>query len=282
VFTLSWRQTLAASVAGVALLIAAGPAAGAKTKTNRINGYDVSYPQCNQALPSATFGIVGVNDGIVLSANPCLGTGDGPSELAWAQQATNHAPAFYANTGDPGPAYSSHWPTGQASPKACASTANNSTDCSYDYSWNAAADSFANAVRAEQQVRGLDPAGATSAAAQAPWWFDVETGNSWQTLEADYGQTAMAKANDIAALDGAVEYLRSAGVAQIGFYSTGYQWTQITGGTGAHFAANPNWVAGYRDQSAAKAGCTAVGFAGGTVKLTQYPANGLDADYACS
>ena len=278
------EAALAAAITSAALAVMVAPAAqaGSKPKPSSATGYDVSYPQCNKALPSATFGIVGVNGGIVFSANPCLGTGDGPSELAWAQRAANRAPSFYANTGNPGPAYSSRWPTGQASPEYCDPAANNSTSCSYDYGWNAAADSFANAVRAEQQVNGLDPPGATSAAAQAPWWLDVETDNSWQTLEADYGQTAMAKANDIAALDGAVEYLRTAGVAQVGFYSTGYQWTQITGGTGAHFAANQNWVAGYKNQSAAKSGCAAVGFTGGTVKLTQYPANGLDADYACS
>src|SRR3954452_18880923 len=135
------RFISAVTISCVALFVVA-PAAEAKSQAKSpATGYDVSYPQCNQNLPAATFGIVGVNNGVVFSTNPCLGTGNGPSELAWAQRATNHAPAFYANTGDPGPAYSSHWPTGQASPKACASTANNSTDCSYDYGWNAAMDS---------------------------------------------------------------------------------------------------------------------------------------------
>ena len=280
-FKLSWRRALAASVAGVALLMLASPVAGAKTKARPASGYDVSYPQCNTSLPSATFGIAGVNNGIVFSANPCLGTGDGPSELAWAQRASNRAPAFYANTGNPGPAYSSHWPTGQTSPRYCDPAANNSTDCSFDYGWNAAADSFSNAVTAEQQVNALTATAATSAAAQAPWWLDVETTNSWQTLEPAYGQTAAAKANDIAALDGAVAYLQSAGVTHVGFYSTSWQWTQVTAGTGTHFATNPDWVAGLSNLDSAKSGCTATGFSGGRVELTQYPANGLDADYAC-
>src|SRR4051812_26557713 len=61
-----------------------------KPPTSPSRGYDVSYPQCGSALPSApAFGIVGVDDGIVFSANPCAGT-----ELAWAQQASNHAPSF--------------------------------------------------------------------------------------------------------------------------------------------------------------------------------------------
>ena len=275
------RSLVTAAIVGAAAVMVLAPAADAKAKAKAPTGYDVSYPQCNHTLPSASFGIVGVNGGIVFSANPCLGTGDGPSELAWAQAASNHAPAFYANTGDPGPAYSSHWPNGQTSPQNCDAAANNSTACSYDYGWNAAKDSFSRAIAAEQQVNGLDLTAATAAAAQAPWWLDVETGNSWQTLESAYGQTAASKANDIAALDGAVAYLSSAGVGAVGFYSTAYQWTQITGGTGTHFAANPDWVAGASSLSGAKSACTSVGFAGGVVKLAQYPANGLDADYPC-
>lgn len=260
------------------------PAAYARSKPRpaTASGYDVSYPQCNQSLPSALFGIVGVNNGIVFSANPCLGTGDGPSELAWAQQAANHAPAFYANTADPGPAYSSHWPTGQTTPQFCDPNAANSTACSYDYGWNAAQDSFADAVAAEGQVNGYDPSAAAAAAASAPWWLDVETTNSWQTLESAYGQTTASRDNDVAALDGAVAYLQSRGVASVGFYSTSYQWTQVTGGTGSLFAANPNWVAGYSNVTAAQSGCTSVGFTGGPVRLTQYHQNGLDADIACS
>ena len=108
-FKLSWRRALAAAITSAALALVLAPAAqaGPKPRPSTATGYDVSYPQCNKALPSATFGIVGVNGGIVFSANPCLGTGDGPSELAWAQRADNHAPSFYANTADPGPAYSS-------------------------------------------------------------------------------------------------------------------------------------------------------------------------------
>jgi hypothetical protein len=57
----------------------------------------------------SSFGIVGVNDGIVYSANPCLGTGAGASELAWAERHDGIGGAIlYANTADPGPALSSH------------------------------------------------------------------------------------------------------------------------------------------------------------------------------
>src|SRR3954465_13658524 len=68
-------------------------------------GYDVSYPQCSGALPpSPLFGIVGVNNGIVYSANPCLAT-----ECAGAANATTTTRpkvSFYANTANPGPASS--------------------------------------------------------------------------------------------------------------------------------------------------------------------------------
>ena len=138
-----------------------------------------------------------------------------------------------------------------------------------------------DAVAAEQQVHGSTLAGATAAAAQAPWWLDVETGNSWETLEGAYGQTATAQANDVAALDGAVAALQSVGVAQVGFYSTASQWTQITGGTGTHFAANPDWLAGFSSVRTAQSGCSGAAFTGGTVVMTQYHANGLDADYSC-
>ena len=241
-------------------------------------GYDISYPQCNGKFPTgAAFGIVGVNGGRVYLPNPCLGTQDGPSELAWAG-ATGNA-QFYANTGNPGPNHSSYWDIAGWNnyPQTCTADDPNSTGCSYDYGWYAAQDSFSNAVSAEFQVHpGAD---AVTAAAGAPWWLDVETGNSWQVQYTEYPLPA-AYANDTAALAGAVSYLRARGVAKVGFYSTRYQWGQITGG--ASFPDSPNWLAGFSDASSAVAGCTIVNsFTGGPVALTQYHAKGYDADHAC-
>ncbi len=111
---LAAASTVVVAVLGV-LVTAAAPVAAKPSKGAVPTGYDISYPQCGRSYPtSVTFGIVGVNDGIVFSANPCAA-----SELAWAEAAQNRAPAFYANTADPGPAYSSHWPTGQQSPEVC-------------------------------------------------------------------------------------------------------------------------------------------------------------------
>lgn len=273
-------RSAAAAVALLAVVLLASPAAaggpgghgggGGKTSTT---GYDISYPQCGGSFPSSpAFGIVGVNDGVVYSANPCLATGDGPSELAWAQ--ASGKVQFYANTADPGPQYSSYWPAAgtSAGSHTCSSSDLNSPDCSFVYGYNAALNSFGDAAAAA----------GTTAAAAATWWLDVETGNSWQTLESAYGNTASSQANDTAALSGAVAALQAQGVVTVGFYSTSTQWGEITGGTGTTFAANPDWVAGFSSARAAAKGCTTTGgFAGGKVTLTQYHSGGFDADTAC-
>jgi hypothetical protein len=260
-------------ITGPGLLLTAVPtAAASSSRSTTPAGYDISYPQCGGTYPSSvSFGIVGVNDGIVYSANPCLA-----SELKWAEAAANHAPSFYANTANPGPAYSSHWPSGQQSPQVC--NGSNSTQCSYDYGWDAAEDSFADAVSAETTDGSASPA---AAAAAASWWLDVETGNSWETLESAYGATATSDANDQAALHGEIAALAGKGVASVGVYSTASQWTSITGGTGSAFAGSPAWLAGFRTLRSAESGCSSTSFTSGRVALTQYSSGGFDADYAC-
>jgi hypothetical protein len=248
-----------------------GAASSTTSFTWTVNGgYDISYPQCSTTPPPpANASIVGVNDGIVFSANPCVG-----SQANWGN---SHGLQFYANTADPGPAYSSHWPTsGQALPEDCTTTDQNSTACSYDYGYNAALDSYNDATNAVAGTN-INPATVT-------WWLDVETGNSWETLESKYGQTAQSKANDTAALEGEVAGLQKEGVTTVGavgFYSTSYQWGQITGGTGSTFNANPAWLAGYSSLSQAQTGCSATSFTGGKVTYTQYSSGGFDADYPC-
>jgi len=233
-------------------------------------GYDISYPQCGGPFPTnAAFRIVGVNKGIVFSPNPCLGAGNGPSELAWAGGVEAQ---LYANTGNPGPALSTHWPNGQTSPRECntgASPGSDTANCAYDYGWNAAADSYQTAVRAYVSL-GLASPGATSTPTANVWWLDVETSNSWRT----------DVSLNVAALQGAVAHLVSAGVTDIGFYSTQYQWNQITGGTLA-FAAYPSWVAGAKTARQARNNCGPGGFTGDVVALAQYFAKGFDADIRC-
>jgi hypothetical protein len=254
--------------AAVLTLVISGPAhAGGHQppKATTPATYDISYPQCGKTLPNPIDGgIVGVNSGIAFTGNPCLST-----EWPWAVGATTYAPAFYANTADPGPAYSSHWPTGQTSPQFCDPANTNSTACSYDYGSNYATDALNRALAV------------TSNATAMSWWLDVETGNSWQTLESAYGQTPATQANDRASLAGAVAALHSASVLTVGIYSTSVQWTQVTGGSGTEFSAQPAWVAGVGSLSTAQRNCGSTSFTGGPVTLAQYARNGYDADYHC-
>jgi len=260
---------LRAVVVAVIALLALVPVAGVEAATSSrsaaspaaatASGYDISWPQCGGSYPvNPVFGIVGVNKGIVFSPNPCLA-----SEVTWAG---GTSAALYANTGNPGPALSTHWPTGQTSPKICSATTPDTAACAYDYGYNAAADSYADAASAFTTL------GLTGTPAGSAWWLDIETSNSWRpdvTL-------------NVAALSGAVDYLGSvAHVASLGFYSTSHQWGVVTGGTSA-FNAYPSWVAGAADATGAAANCAGLGFTGGGVTLAQYPSGGFDTDLRCS
>jgi hypothetical protein len=241
--------------AGGATARSASSASSGNPRTSR--GYDISYPQCGGAYPSKpAFGIVGVNRGIVFGANPCLA-----SQITWAGGTRAQ---LYANTGNPGPALSSHWPTGQTSPRTCSAATPDTADCAYDYGWNAAADSYADAAAAWS---GLGLAGTPASSA---WWLDVETSNSWRT------DTAL----NVAALRGEVASLQGRGVTALGVYSTAYQWGQITGSTTV-FSAYPSWIAGASSLKGAQSRCAGTSFTGGRVALAQYPASGFDADLAC-
>src|SRR5258705_7282923 len=193
--------------------------------TAEVVARDVSFPQCGGAMPrerTAAFGILGTNNGTSFTSNPCLVT-----ELAWAKR-LSAPPAFYANTGNPGPHRAKHWPLGQTSPKLCASSDPNSLGCSYDYGWNAAWQSYTAAVDAAQRLHRVDRWNARQRAANVDWWLDVETMNSWQAL--DGHATGAAQLRDVATIAGEVDALRTAGVAHRGIYSQPLPWRQITGG----------------------------------------------------
>jgi hypothetical protein len=242
---------------------------------------DISFPQCSGALPrlrGADFGVLGANNGIAFTRNPCLAR-----QLAWAKK-LQMAPAFYANTGNPGPRRAKHWPLGQTSPQLCSAADPNSIGCSYDYGWNAAWQSYATAVDAAQHLHHVDRVNARQRVANVDWWLDVETMNSWQAL--DGLPTRAAQRRDVATIAGGVDALRAAGIEQVGIYSTAFQWGQITGGskvTQGRFATAPQWLAGYESQADAVNGCGHRGFTGGPVRLTQYLArDGFDADVVCT
>ena len=261
------RATRLTAVAAVTLLALPAIAAArpAATHVKSPTGYDISYPQCGAAYPTGVqFGIVGVNKGIVFSANPCLGGAGG--ELAWAER-YEPAAVLYANTANPGPALSSHWPSGQTTPRAC--DGSDSSGCAYDYGWNAAANSYADAVSAYVSL-GKAPAGATQTPSPNEWWLDVETANSWESNTA----------HNVAELQGEVAFLQSKGVASIGFYSSASDWQTITGSSTA-FAAFASWRPGAGTRKSAQSYCGTRGVTGGPIKYSQYRASGFDADIRC-
>jgi hypothetical protein len=241
---------------------------------------DVSFPQCGAPLPridNGYAGILGTNNGVSFSRNPCL-----VAELRWAKQLAG-PPAFYVNTGNPGPARARTWPVGQSSPRWCSASNPDSLGCAYDYGWNAAWGSYSIAVDAAQRLHHVDRANARSRAANVAWWLDVETMNSWRTV--DDGVSAHAQQTDVAALAGEIDALQSIGVESVGIYSTRFQWNQITGGnrvTHGRFAGVPVWLAGYGSKTDAIDGCTDSSFTGGPVQMTQYlGSDGFDADLVC-
>jgi hypothetical protein len=235
-------------------------------------GYDISFPQCGHTLPASPgFGVIGANGGMTFTVNKCLAT-----ELTWATSAANPTPAFYANTGTPGPAFTSNWPQNQQSPQVCSGA--NTVPCAYDYGWNAARESFANAVAAESADGSASP---SAAAIASPWWLDVETGNAWEVKSGYYGPTAAAYANDTAMIEGEIASFQNIGVTTIGVYSTSQQWRAITDASPANFPAVPVWIPGFGSLATAETGCYTTSFTSARVAMTQYGANGYDADYVC-
>jgi hypothetical protein len=245
------------------LLAMAPPAHAAQGQT----GYDISYPQCNGTALGTTptsqgsFDILGVNDGIVYSPDPCLA-----AQYRWASGPP--APAtvsFYANTANPG-SRSSHWPAGQTSPKPCPvekhyrSGTQVFANCSYDYGWNAAADSFADAANAT-------PSGVPSG---AQWWLDVESANSWTTDHVA----------NVADIQGGLDYLKSK-VAYAGIYTNSSSWASITSST-RQFSGYPFWAPGATAATAA-ATCinSSASVTGGHIRYVQYQSGGFDNDYDC-
>lgn len=233
-------------------------------------GYDISYPQCGSTFPEEfSFAIVGVNGGRVFSPNRCLGDGDEPSQLAWAGRDAD----LYVNTGNPGPRLSRFWPNGQTEPRECNTDDNSgadTVDCAFVYGWNAAEDSYGTALAAFASLGWAD-ADAERIPGERTWWLDVETANSWRH----------DSHLNVAALDGAVAYLESMEVDEIGFYSTPRLWGRITAGTDI-FAEYPSWHAGARDRKDAQERCdTGDAFTGGELRMVQWIERGFDANYRC-
>jgi hypothetical protein len=147
-------------------------------------GYDVSYPQCNLALPSGqAFGIVAVNEGLPNNTNTCLA-----DEISWAQLSSGASSSgasssgaskqpkasLYVNTADPGNHGITDWPVNNTDPLygyqvwdpygTC--RGGNGQACAWLYGRNMA--------ELDAKTRGVQNPGSYR------WWLDVETLNSWE------------------------------------------------------------------------------------------------------
>jgi hypothetical protein len=272
------RRTMKLVVRGlvVALALLAGVLAVPGTASAAVTrvGYDVSYPQCGSALPSArAFAVVGVNGGLATKANPCLAT-----QLRWAWRSsgsvtTQPKAQLYLNTANPGQlrAQVTTWPTVGSTPYGTCAGANDMA-CSWQYGYERARTSVVSFFTPAARSAGVD-----TLPSRYTWWLDVETENTWQSGSTD------ARARNRATLEGMTAYLLSRG-GRVGLYSTGYQWGVIVGSvpSTSNLVGRNSWLAGASTLTQAKSNCTRTPLVpGGRVTLTQYVPDALDRNYSC-
>ncbi len=204
-------------------------------------GYDISWPQCSESLPTpSTLALVGVNGGRAFTANPCFAR-----EAAWA--GLNLSVYINLNAPDPhAPQQFADGPAGACPPGAAACD-------SYNFGYNAAVDALAQVHRAGVAPRDV--------------WLDVETGNIWSS------DTSL---ND-QVIAGAIAALQQAG-ATPGLYSTAYQYGKIAG---SFRSSVPEWLATGAALTAPSPGCGTTSFTGGRVTLVQGGLGPFDGDFAC-
>ncbi|WP_298334650.1 hypothetical protein [Ferrimicrobium sp.] len=137
----------------------------------------------------------------------------------------------------------------------------------------------------QQAIFGYDTATVNANAAGLPnivhntWWLDTETSGSW---------TSNPRGNYDAIL-GAIAALESLGAANVGVYSTNYQWSQITDG-GMLPSGTSLWVPdpGATPASVCQgaAGSSWSAFGGGVIRYVQYGTTSqfggaIDEDASC-
>jgi hypothetical protein len=173
----------------ITVLFAQGALASSVYATGT-TGVDVSYPNCSTSIPNVSFGVVGVNNGLVYGHNNCA--------AAEAKHFSNLS--LYVNTGLNTSASSSYYTQAQV---GC----NGDVNCAaYNYGYNAAKDAIGYA-----QSQGLS---------SNKWWLDVETSNTWNkdTLQ------------NQKSLQGEYDALAANGATTVGVYSTTAQWQSVAGG----------------------------------------------------
>ena len=269
-------------------------------------GNDISFPQCGSAYPSGqAFGIVGVNDGIPNTLNPCFGPSTSypsytQSELYWAVSTSAGAGAqakasVYVNTADPGNVATgtliADWPTSGSTPYGTCTTTTvtttsgtsiagaNSPACAWEYGNTKATQDAAYLQAAAQAIDAQSPpVTVPTTPASYPWWLDVETANTWQT-------GSSGQAMNVAVLQGIVAGLTAAGAPSVGIYSPPNQWVAITGGTSAStptLGTLATWLPGASNEAGAETVCAERSFTAGPVALAQYPSGAFDGDQSCA
>jgi hypothetical protein len=231
------------------------------------SGNDVSYPQCAKTLPSQqAFGIVGVNEGLANTTNPCLA-----DEIAWAQNSSGitRQPkvSFYVNTANPGNLKVADWPPNNydlitdvvvTDPYGvCAGRDDRA--CAWQYGWNIA--------ELDAQTRGVSNPG------RYRWWLDVETITSWES----------STRNNRADLEGMVAYFHHIG-GTVGIYSMASQWKKIlkTVPSTSSLYRLADWIPGARTLAQAKANCRLAPLTGrGIVTVTQWTVSKTNHDFSC-
>ena len=265
--------------------LAAKPVPGGAPKppaTPELVGYDVSYPQCGTSLPTDFyFGIVGVNGGKASTPNTCLA-----DQLGWANTAKSGSNQsrfqLYVNTANPGEviAQINTWPTTAYdlngslpnNPYGNTCAGQNDRACSWLYGWN-------RSIYTEGVFKSAAASkGLSTDTSKYVWWLDVETMNTWQSGSNE------ALVRNTAAVEGFGSYYQSKG-ATIGLYSTGYQWTTITGNnvsSTSNLRGLGNWRPSGTSLSSAKSNCSVAPLtSGGFISLTQYVVRGLDNNHTC-
>lgn len=261
---------MAVVLASLAVVAAPAAAAYAGQQGSVPTGNDVSYPQCNGALPSGqAFGIVDVNAGVANTTNPCLAV-----EITWAENSTGATRqprvSLYVNTANPGNQGVTDWPVNNNDPitknpvkdpyGTC--TGKNNPACAWQYGWDLA--------ELDAQTRGVTDPGSYR------WWLDVETINSWQS-------SARSNRADI---EGMVSYFRHIGGTS-GIYSTVKQWDPLMGAvpSTSPLYRLPDWIPGAKTLSKAEKNCRLAPLTrGGTVTITQWTTTSTssgNSDFSC-
>lgn len=252
------RKTLAVGVAGAALATAVGLLATPGAQAAPPYVYDVSWPQCpgpgNQPMPApaaTSFVIIGLTNGRAFSDNPCIAT-----QRKWA---VDNEIGAHAYTMASYPTAAQLKDFGAAGP------------------WRGSTD--ASRLRNVGYAEGVHAAATLSKVGWKPStvWIDVEPSGR-QPWPATTDRAKMLRNRFV--VEGVMRGLQAKGFA-IGIYSSPGAWSKVVGPW--WLPGVPAWTAvGKKDETAARAACTAATFSGGRAFLAQWTDGRYDFNVTCS